>query len=75
MNILSIIIGLVALSGFGYFALKEGLHKETGTERMIRLTQPTLAKKIPKWYAIILGLFCWGAVIYFAIKFFLLPLI
>ena len=70
MNTLNIIIGLVALSTMGYFALKEGLHKETATEKMIKLTQPPQAKKIPKWYAVILGLFCWGAVIYLAIKIF-----
>ena len=75
MTTLNAIIGTIALSVFGYLILKEGLHKDTEYEKMIKATQSPPIKKFHKWYAIMLGIFCIGAALYFALRFFLRALV
>jgi putative Mn2+ efflux pump MntP len=71
MRTINVIVGFTALLFLGYILLKEGLHKETAKEKMIKTMQPPLPKRFPKWYAVLLGIGCWSFALYFAIKFFL----
>lgn len=72
MRAAQIIIGCSALLFIGYFALKEGLHREDEQEKMYKAVhQRPTSKRYPKWYAILLGVMCWGFAFYFVIKFLL----
>ena len=62
------IIGITGLLIIGYFALREGFHRETAQEKFIKSIQRPPAKKFPKWYAAMLGVASWVAAFYFMIK-------
>jgi hypothetical protein len=71
MSTFNVIVCFIALVSLGYFLIKEGIHKDTEHEKMIKLTQPPPVKRFPKWYAVVLGVICLGFALYFALKFFI----